>query len=133
MFEGSLGCFGSTAFHNDVVVFETIFWFEPLGFQAQTAAAILEYRIRLEARREYGLVRGADREVGAFASTRNRFWRDGAVVLEVVQIEKQIVSVCLRYHRIRKGITFAAIFTYPSCVVSCVTMTMPLIAGAISQ
>jgi hypothetical protein len=50
-----------------------------------------------------------------------------------VQIEKQIVSVGLRYHRIRKGITFAVIFTYPSCVVSGVTMTTPLIPGAISQ
>jgi hypothetical protein len=57
-----------------VVVFETIFGFEPLRFQAQTAAAILECRIRPETRREYGLVRGADGEVGAFASTRNRFW-----------------------------------------------------------
>jgi hypothetical protein len=57
-----------------VVLFETIFWFEPLRLQAQTAAAILEYRIHLEARREYGLVRGADGEVGAFAWTRNRFW-----------------------------------------------------------
>jgi hypothetical protein len=57
-----------------VVVFETIFWFEPLRFQAQAAAANLEDRILLESRREYGLVRGADGEVGAFASTRNRFW-----------------------------------------------------------
>jgi hypothetical protein len=50
-----------------------------------------------------------------------------------VQIEKQIVSVGLRYHRIRKGIIIAVVFTYPSIVVSGVTMTMPLIAGAISQ
>ena len=74
MFADSLGCFVCAAFHSDVVVFETMFWFEPLGFQAQTAAAILECRIRLEARREYGLVRGADGGVGAFAWTRNRFW-----------------------------------------------------------
>ena len=110
MFAGSLYCFGSTAFNDEVVEFETILRFVPLRHRAQIVAAIPDLRIRLEAQRECGLVRVADGEVGASAWTRQHGGHcdyvntliglerllqpeqpvlvDGAVVLEVVQIEK---------------------------------------------